>query len=413
MYPSFNSLGLELKKEETGSDHQGWNEESGARSPPSRGPLLWGAVALLGAFSVASFHALQGSSPGYVDEVCYLTEGVDIADAMEEEEEKLGHGRRLSRAEIEGAASESRAMHGSMMMEGLEREQQAQKRRPSTRLKRGNGSCQRCALAGRGGGGGGERRPVRSHHCRVCDRCVLKFDHHCAVLGTCIGENNHLRFWIMLSVHCLWIAAAMLALHSPSTGPSSLGMGGGTLLGCLALLELWLGLLLAAHSYLALANLTSVEMMQDWGTGAPMAYTLRHVAPWRVPFVGRYLHNLRLFCCFQDDYCVRAGAVDWLLGRAVRSPPWNMWEVESQSVSGRYAPPRSCLPLPRGRWPWRRLWWSAFLRGKREEEDNGDTEEDILGDGEGWGDESARLLAPSVRLSVWEDVCDNECYSCC
>ena len=40
--------------------------------------------------------------------------------------------------------------------------------------------------------------PMRSHHCKKCGRCVLKYDHHCSFTGTCIGENNHLNFIIFL-----------------------------------------------------------------------------------------------------------------------------------------------------------------------------------------------------------------------
>ncbi|KAL8602790.1 hypothetical protein ACOMHN_055173 [Nucella lapillus] len=38
----------------------------------------------------------------------------------------------------------------------------------------------------------------RSHHCRKCDRCVMKMDHHCPWINTCCGHWNHANFCYFL-----------------------------------------------------------------------------------------------------------------------------------------------------------------------------------------------------------------------
>lgn len=48
--------------------------------------------------------------------------------------------------------------------------------------------CQRCLIA----------KPDRTHHCRQCNRCILKMDHHCPWVANCIGFYNQKFFLNML-----------------------------------------------------------------------------------------------------------------------------------------------------------------------------------------------------------------------
>jgi hypothetical protein len=62
--------------------------------------------------------------------------------------------------------------------------------------------CKKCEIT----------RPPRTHHCSICQRCVIRFDHHCVWMNNCIGYNNYRQFLLVLfylSLGCFYGVAVL------------------------------------------------------------------------------------------------------------------------------------------------------------------------------------------------------------
>jgi len=49
-------------------------------------------------------------------------------------------------------------------------------------------------------------KPLMSHHCRICNRCVSRMDHHCPWMNNCVGAAN-LKHFILFLLYT-WTCAA-------------------------------------------------------------------------------------------------------------------------------------------------------------------------------------------------------------
>ncbi|KAH8741088.1 hypothetical protein FG386_001640 [Cryptosporidium ryanae] len=123
----------------------------------------------------------------------------------------------------------------------------------------------------------------RTHHCSICNRCILNMDHHCPWIGQCVGLHNRKYFilflvWSFLS--CLQISLfalpMMIILISALLGDvKSINMTNsilsdnftfqGLLLSAMLSISyaLGTGVLLFFHIHLLLTNQSTIEYHQN------------------------------------------------------------------------------------------------------------------------------------------------------
>ncbi|KAJ7607527.1 DHHC palmitoyltransferase-domain-containing protein [Roridomyces roridus] len=121
---------------------------------------------------------------------------------------------------------------------------------PTAALLPPNRYCTRCEIV----------KPYRAHHCRMCGKCVLKFDHHCPWIGQCVGARNHkffLNFALATFALTSYTFASLLAFNVHRDGdvdPQEV-----VIIALAAFFALFTSTLAVAHTRLILLSQTTVE----------------------------------------------------------------------------------------------------------------------------------------------------------
>lgn len=118
-------------------------------------------------------------------------------------------------------------------------------------------------------------KPMRAHHCRICNTCVLGYDHHCPWIGGCVGAQNRKFFVVFLfwcTLYLLYTIGLLIAAivqkatgtHIPSNAPAtfdSIGIDGNflALIIISGLLCLFSSGMLFTHVHLLRRNASTVE----------------------------------------------------------------------------------------------------------------------------------------------------------
>ncbi|XP_057732805.1 probable protein S-acyltransferase 15 [Arachis stenosperma] len=105
-------------------------------------------------------------------------------------------------------------------------------------------------------------KPPRTHHCRVCKKCVLKMDHHCLWINNCVGYWNYKAFFVftsyatLASIHSMILFICSVFLMDKGSSSKMFYVMYGTMaIG----LTTTLLTLFGWHVYLILHNMTTIE----------------------------------------------------------------------------------------------------------------------------------------------------------
>lgn len=144
-------------------------------------------------------------------------------------------------------------------------------------------------------------QPFRTKHCELCEECICKFDHHCFWIGGCVGEKNHLKFWLMLLCMALAYTWGFLiswdALNSRKEDTHTSEYGAFFIVSFITFVSgVFAQVLFWYHTYLLMTGQTTWEQVK----GKRISYLKPYPKGFR-PFHFGVLENLKILL-WQKDF---------------------------------------------------------------------------------------------------------------
>ena len=278
-------------------------------------------LVVVAVLTLGSLWAVHGSNPGYltpdiVSSVCE-DDGLTLLGYEHDQEQQpqdVTMDQSLQQAEeaptvIPGRSDTITQRRSATKTSNSQRQQEEQDACfRGTRRK----VCAKCGFA----------PPLRSHHCRICNKCVATFDHHCNFIGTCIGERNHCRFLVFLVCQMLgfWVCTSIVASSHNSNFTWQTWV-----LVLLAKVYLYpltfvATMMCVVHTGFAFLNMTTFEC----GKGPRHIDYLRGTRTTDFVFSRGFHYNLFVFCCQRDAACM------WMTGEAQWKPI--LWQTPGKIV---------------------------------------------------------------------------------
>jgi len=189
-------------------------------------------------------------------------------------------------------------------------------------------------------------QPLRTKHCRDCNRCVRTHDHHCPWVGTCVAEGNRVFFfWFLVAQFTellVFLIEGIFILLRFGFDPSAwlnyaplLCLG----LAVIGLLTLMVSCLFCFHSYLASANITTWENI-SWHNISYLRSVSEEAGS---PFSLSLRQNLSVYCFRLRTTFVKRDEEGWAIWELGEPRQPIDLEVDCPALCGDDAPCHCCV----------------------------------------------------------------------